>query len=119
MIKRLDVNDFRRAFYDYGRGEQFSYDALDELFDYYEECDEDMELDVIAICCDWSEYSTSELIESYDDYLTYEDWRKANDYTDNTDAEENEDYITDFISVIEQNTTIIKVSDDSYLVEAF
>jgi hypothetical protein len=44
------------------RPEQFSRPALSALFDYLEELEQDageeMELDVIALCCDWSEYET-------------------------------------------------------------
>ena len=42
-----------------GRGEQFSYEALEALFDFYDEL-EDFELDVIAICCEWTEYENEE-----------------------------------------------------------
>ena len=38
-----------------GRGDQFSYEALESLFDFYDEI-EDFELDVIAVCCEWTEY---------------------------------------------------------------
>ena len=41
------------------RAESFSYSGLKALYDYLEECDPDMELDVIAICCDWSEYDSA------------------------------------------------------------
>lgn len=37
------------------RPNQFSHAALSALFEYYEELDEGMEFDPVAICCDWSE----------------------------------------------------------------
>lgn len=46
---------FMDEFYRMGRGEQFSYDALQALFDFYDGLG-NFELDVIAICCDWTEY---------------------------------------------------------------
>jgi hypothetical protein len=66
MIQRIDNYDFIRAFEDYGRSNQFTEEALEILFEYYEEIDEDTELDVIAICCEWSEYeSIEELHKNY------------------------------------------------------
>jgi len=45
---------------------KFSYHALNYLYEYYEEVDPDMELDPIAIACDWGEYdSKEELLADY------------------------------------------------------
>ena len=60
---------FRDAFRSVGRESQFSYEALGLLFDYFEDNAPDMELDVIAICCDYAEESVDEIMESYDIYL--------------------------------------------------
>ena len=54
MRMTLNVYEFRDMF-NRIRPEQFSYEALGELFDYYEELDPDLEFDPIAICCEWSE----------------------------------------------------------------
>jgi hypothetical protein len=64
---RITINksQFRDEFHRAGRGNQFSYEALGLLFDYFEE-DEDMELDVIAICCEFVEMSEDEIREQYD-----------------------------------------------------
>jgi hypothetical protein len=59
------ASQFRQAFYAAGRGEQFSYEALGLLFDYLEECDPEMELDVIGICCDYSEDMPESIAENY------------------------------------------------------
>jgi hypothetical protein len=44
-----------------GRADQFSYDGLQALFEYLEQYEEDtgeaITLDVIALCCEYSEYS--------------------------------------------------------------
>ena len=71
----VDKNRFRDEFMSSSRKVYFSYNALGVLFDYLEEVDEDMELDVIAICCEWNEYETAkEALEDmgYDLY-DYED----------------------------------------------
>jgi len=49
----------------HGRHDQFSYEGMELLFDFLEECDPDMELDVIALCCDYSENSPEAIIEAY------------------------------------------------------
>ena len=63
MKQTIDLNGFHRAFEDHGRGDQFSSDALNALFGYFEEFEsltgEEIELDVIAICGDWSEYDSA------------------------------------------------------------
>lgn len=61
--------DFERAFADYGRKDQFSYEALGLLFSYLEEYEEstgeEIELDVIALCCDYSEESAADIFNTY------------------------------------------------------
>lgn len=59
IYQRLNFSDFCRAFEERGRGDQFSTDALRMIFDYLDE--DDSELDVIAICCDFAESSIEEL----------------------------------------------------------
>jgi hypothetical protein len=61
--------DFERAFVDADRKENFSYEALGLLFDYFEsyeeETGEEIELDVIAICCEYSENNPDDIITNY------------------------------------------------------
>jgi hypothetical protein len=59
------ASQFREAFYSAGRKDQFSYEALGLLFDYLEEADPDMELDVVGICCDYSEDMPESIAENY------------------------------------------------------
>ena len=60
------------------RPDNFSYAGLDAMFDYFEEYEdatgEQIELDVIGICCDFSEYANiEEVAEDYEDIETLED----------------------------------------------
>ena len=53
------------------RPKQFSYGGLSALYDYLDDLSEDMhkdiELDVIAICCEYAEYdSIEEVLKDYD-----------------------------------------------------
>lgn len=65
MKTTVNKSQFRDAFIRMDRKAQFSYEALGLLFDYFEEIDEDMELDVIAICCEYSEMTPDEVREDY------------------------------------------------------
>jgi len=58
MKKTISVYDFRDAFKNMGRGDSFSYAGLGALFEYLEEYG-DIELDVIAIDCEFSEYESA------------------------------------------------------------
>lgn len=66
MKQTIHLSDFRSAFHNAGRGEQFSYQALELLYDFFEEIDPDYDLDVIAICCDFSEMDAEEVRQAYD-----------------------------------------------------
>ena len=61
--------DFERAFVDAGRKDQFSYEGLKALFDYFESYEEEtgqeIELDVVAICCEYSEDNPDDIITNY------------------------------------------------------
>jgi hypothetical protein len=69
MIQTINKYGFEQAFKKAGRGEQFSYAALGALFDYFEEYEEStgeqIELDVVAICCEYAEEPAAEIAASY------------------------------------------------------
>lgn len=69
MKQTINRYQFIRAFETAGRAEQFSRDALSAIFDYIENYEDDsgeeIELDVIAICCEWSEDSPENIAENY------------------------------------------------------
>ena len=70
MKQTINLYAFRNAFYKVGRKDHFSYGGLEILFDYLEELEqaagEEMELDVIELCCDYAESTIDELISAYD-----------------------------------------------------
>ena len=63
------LSQFFEAFKRCGRSEQFTYEALELIYDYIEEYEqstgEEVELDVIAICCEWSESTPEEILDYY------------------------------------------------------
>lgn len=111
IIEKYDESLFISRFEDYKRvvtnenpNGNFSYKGLRVLFEYLDETyDEDnpYELDVIALCCEYSEYSDG--TEYLNDYPTE---LKKDDYDD----------IEEFWEAVEEeisdNTTIIKFDDD-------
>ena len=58
----INFNDFESAFKKCGRGEQFSYNGLVEVFDWLEDLEDstgtEQELDVIGLCCEFTEYNS-------------------------------------------------------------
>jgi hypothetical protein len=68
MKQTINLFDFRRAFQDHDL-DNFTYEGLNLLFEHLEgferDTGEEFELDVIALCCEFSEMSLSELLESY------------------------------------------------------
>jgi hypothetical protein len=69
MIQTINLYDFRDAFKRYGRGDQFSYEGLELIFDYVEEYEqsagEQVEFDVVALCCEWCEQSPEDIAVAY------------------------------------------------------
>lgn len=70
MKQSVNFSAFVDAFRAYGRYDQFGYDALRVLFDYLEEYEQDtgeeLELDVIALCCDYAVDSVDDIAAQYD-----------------------------------------------------
>jgi hypothetical protein len=86
------------------RKENFSYDGLDALYEYLtdleESIGEELELDVIALCCDYMEYGS------------FEDYKK--DYYTNP-----EDCPYEDLDELSQDYTVIIVEEDgAFIVEA-
>lgn len=72
MKQTINQHQFINAFRDHERErtEQFSREALCLLFEHFEALEQDtgkeIELDVIAICCEYSESTVSDLLFDYD-----------------------------------------------------
>jgi hypothetical protein len=101
MKQTVNFSDFTQAFHQRGRGEQFSYEALQLIFDYMEECEqetgEEIELDVTGICCEIIEMSVEEICDSF-----------------NLNAEE--DDIEDYLS---SQTTVLGQTDSGFVFVQF
>jgi hypothetical protein len=69
MKQTISVYDMREAFRKCDRYDHFSYDGYQVLFDALETLEDDtgeeMEFDVIALCCDFVEYDLDDLRADY------------------------------------------------------
>lgn len=71
LVTTIDSSwDLQDLFDQYNRGTQFSHYGFDALYEYLDtlsdDCGEDFKIDVIALCCDYTEYSDYE--EIYQNY---------------------------------------------------
>jgi len=69
MKQTVTLYDFRDAVERMGRDTHFTYSGLEVLFRYLEDLEdqlgEELEFDVIALCCDYAEYSPEEIADLY------------------------------------------------------
>jgi hypothetical protein len=69
MKTTVTFSEFHDSFKRMDRDGQFSYEGFRVLFEYFEqyeeETGEDIELDVIAVCCDFEEQDAQGIIEAY------------------------------------------------------
>jgi hypothetical protein len=69
MKTSINKYEFRESFKRMNRENNFSYEGLGVLFDYFEEYEEstgeEIELDVVGICCEYSEETPQEIAANY------------------------------------------------------
>ena len=99
MKQTVNFSEFCDRFRDMDRENNFSYEGKRALFDYLEqyedETGEEIELDIIALCCEYTEYENfKEFRDNYgDDYEVMES--------------------------IEDNTTVIRIDDNAFIIANF
>jgi hypothetical protein len=106
VVQTLTFQDFVDAFRARGREKQFSYDALRLIWDYLEDVDPEGELDVVAICCEWVEMSTSECVEQYPDIPS------VAEFDGDCDLEEQDNFIECYLR---DNTVYLGTSNDGHV----
>lgn len=112
MKKTITFNNFVDEF----RGSQyennFSYNGKKALFDYLEKYEEDtgeeLEIDIVALCCDYTEYETA--IECASNYFTF----SLSDI-DNISVEDAE---KEALEYLENHTQVIKF-DNGIIIQNF
>lgn len=118
----VDVNDMKERFEALDR-DYYTWDGLEALLEYYDEIDENMEFDAIAICCDCTEYgenaacSFDDLISDYGYKYPVEEWLEDNALEEN--EFDNDLYIDSLVERLEDETTVLHVVNGNYIVFAF
>ena len=113
MIQTINEYDFKDAFRNGQYKNNFSYEGLGALFEYLEEYEdstgEQVELDIIALCCEYSEYE--DLEEYLKDYGT--DINKK-------DYDDDDDFKDAVIEEIQDKTTFIKIDGtEGFIIGAY
>jgi hypothetical protein len=107
MKQSVNFSAFCAAFHAYDRYDSFGYDALKVIFDYledYEEqCNEELELDVIAICCDYCVNDAATIARDYRIDLSHLD-AEDDDYEEQCEEAVIE-YLNDHTMVLGQCST--------------
>jgi hypothetical protein len=108
MKQSINLYQFREAFRLHER-ENFSYEALGYLFDHLEQYEadtgEEMEMDVIGLCCDFSESSIDSIIDNYGLDVT------------GLNEEEKHAYVSDYLN--EETFVIAETGNNNYLYQQF
>lgn len=106
MKQTINFQDFRDAFRRMDRQDNFSYEGQRVLFDYLEDIDPDWELDVIALCCEFTEDSPEDIAANYD--------------IDITSADGDTDAINAIVrEYLEENTSIIGETPHGFVYAQF
>lgn len=107
IIKSFDLYDFKREFERYDRGDRFSDESMEELYYYYDDLGEPYELDVIEICCNWTEF------ENFDEFAENYGYTKE---VEGMEEEEKEEFLTD---ILNDNTCYFLLSNGNILIQDY
>lgn len=106
MKQTINFSDFTDAFHRLNRYDQFGYAALQILFDYLEDLEQDtgeeLELDVIALCCDYSADTVTDIAAQYD--------------IDLQDCETDDERVETVTEYLTNNTSVCGVTDNGTIV---
>ncbi len=110
MKQSINFSQFVDAFHAYGRYDSFGYDALRLIFDYLEQyeqdCNEELELDVIAICCDYTVQGHTGIAQDYNIDLSDADG----------DADEEEQIVLEYLN---DHTYVLGQCKDGIVYQCF
>ena len=104
LIETLSSSDIYNMACRMGRGDQFGYDGWRAIGDYLEQLSEDLgqdiEIDIVTICC---EYSSADSVEKFwEEYGKYssidaDEWKQMNDAEK---LQAVQDYLSEYTSVV-------------------
>lgn len=108
MKQTINQTQFINAFQSWGAyKDNFSYAGLELLFNYFEEFEADteseIELDVVAICCEFSEMDITEFLQAYNPLVI---------------SSSEEEQVQAIVEYLEYNTSFIGYTDDKTFIFA-
>jgi hypothetical protein len=108
MKQSITFGQFCDAFHAHDRYDSFGYDGLRVIFDYLEDYEdqtgEEIELDVIAICCDYNMMTIEDIVKEY-----------RIDVSD-VDADDVEEYVLEYLN---DHTMVLGQCADGIVFQCF
>lgn len=114
MKMTIDALYAKHLFKDYDR-DYYTTTAIETIFNYYDEIDENAEFDVIAICCDWNEYGEGAAL-NFSDFINDYNYLMDNEEFSELDEEQQIDAL---FEEIEEHTYITRLANGNILLQAF
>ena len=109
LVQTLNKYDLEREFKKFDR-DYFSLDGYQAIIDLFDECNtEPVELDVIAICCDFNEESPEEIINQYDRHTSLGDCRDEDGYI----------WVNNLVGALNYYTYAVLLPNGNILYQAF
>lgn len=102
VYQTLSLYEFEQEFRDFGR-DYYSKEAYSYLYDLLDS--DNAELDVISVCCDWTESDTDELWDNYG-YMV-----GGGELTD--------DGLDALIEELQARTTVVRLQNSAFLIASF
>lgn len=123
MKKEINESEFIKEFDECNRSNNFSVEGRRALFNYFDE-DENFELDVIAICCGFSEYENVE--EYLNDYYQKGEYEKRfNEFKEEYEGiyDNNEEFKEEFnkeqMEELQDKTLVIMIDEESFIIRCY
>jgi hypothetical protein len=118
MYQTVSESDFHDAFHYVRREENFSYEGRKALFNYLEEYEEnggeEIELDAIALCCDFAEFD--DVPDFIDNYGALKDeWLECLEDA----CHDGQEASKAFMDILQEHTFVISVNYEGFIIQRF
>lgn len=115
----IDAYDMEKIFTDWNRN-YYTHEGYECLLDYYNEIDENMELDVIAICIECTEYGDGVSNSLNDLRYDFRHIYSVEEYLEDSGIDKEDfdidEYTRELISCIEDSRMVLYVSNGNYII---
>lgn len=104
MIKTITEWDFVNSFDQVNRSSNFTVAGRKALFEMLEELNPEMELDPIAVCCDFTEYAS------------LEEWKQDYSYEPYDEDEDDDEYALDYLR---DQTLVLELANGGLVIQSY